>query len=59
MTALLTRLKNLRVKPGFEVTWRHGHTLHSFDSLPVEFDPAGPPSREPDAPAPEPVTAGA
>lgn len=42
MTALLTRLKNLRVKSGFEVTWRHGHTLHSFDSLPVEFDASTP-----------------
>lgn len=45
LTELLKRLKNIRVKEGFAVTWREGHTLHSFDSLPIEFDPVTAPAR--------------
>jgi cytochrome P450 len=38
LSTLLKRCKNLRMQPGFEVTWRPGTTLHSFESLPMLFD---------------------
>jgi cytochrome P450 len=38
LATLLKRCRNLRIQPGFEVTWRPGTTLHSFESLPVLFD---------------------
>jgi hypothetical protein len=39
---LLRRVKDLRIEPDFEVTWRTGHTLHAFDRLPMTFTPVQP-----------------
>jgi cytochrome P450 len=46
LATMLRRLPNLRVEPGFKVTWRKGTTLHSFESLPVLFDPVNEPRGE-------------
>jgi cytochrome P450 len=37
-TTLFRRIRNIRIADGFEVTWRKGHTLRMFDSLPITFD---------------------
>jgi hypothetical protein len=37
LTTLLRRLCDIRVVEGFKLNWRKGHTLRSFDSLPITF----------------------
>jgi hypothetical protein len=43
---LFRRIRNIRIEPGFEVSWRKGHTLRMFESLPITFE-AVPEARQP------------